>query len=134
MPATECRPKTGTISGRTSVPDNHWLEAHRELRALHFNKSATYGSETDPLANFVKTGELADVAPERVAILRTVEKLVRALNMIDAGKGHLVAEYPDVASLALCCEALRRRRLPSGGHVAEAAVQEGQTNVSQIRR
>lgn len=90
--------------------DPLWIEAHDELRALHLRKSATYGTTADPLANFADIAAVANQQPERYVLERIVEKCSRALHMIDAGKADEVKEYPDVASLALCAEALRRRR------------------------
>lgn len=91
--------------------DMRWLEAHDELGALHLRKSATYGNSSDPLANFAGVAVIANQPPERYVLERIVEKCVRAINMIDAGAADDVKEYPDVASLALCAEALRRRRV-----------------------
>ncbi len=89
--------------------DPGWLEAHAELRTLHRRKSRTYGTVEDPLANFTA---VADGQPaELYVIQRTIEKLTRAKNMIRAGEADAVVEYPDCASLMLCAEALRRRRL-----------------------
>ena len=90
--------------------DPHWHAAHRELRDLHIRKSATYGNGDDPLANFSKIAAVANQDSERYALERIVEKAARALHMIDAGRGADVKEYPDIASLALCAEALKRRR------------------------
>ena len=98
------------IYAPTKHGDPNWLAAHRELEALHREKSATYGTTTDPLANFTDVAHLTGHVPERYALERLVEKASRALHMINAGNGWGVKEYPDMASLALCCEALRRRR------------------------
>ena len=90
--------------------DPLWMEAHHELRDLHLRKSATYGRDDDRFRNFTAVASLAGGPPERYALLRIIEKATRALNMIDAGDADAVAEYPDIGSLGLCCEALRRRR------------------------
>lgn len=90
--------------------DPLWLSVHAELAELHREKSATYGTTTDPLANFTDVGHVTGQVPERYALERIVEKASRALHMIESGEGVSVREYPDMASLALCCEALRRRR------------------------
>lgn len=98
----------------TTIPDlpgdPDWHDAHRELGDLHVEKSSTYGNGADPLANFTTLAAVAEQAPERYVLERIVEKCVRALNMIDAGDAVVVQEYPDIASLGLCAEALRRRR------------------------
>lgn len=91
--------------------DPHWLEAHGALPDLHERKSATYGTEDDRFANFTAVALITRQAIERYALERLVEKATRALNMIDAGQADAVAEYPDIASLGLVCEALRRKRI-----------------------
>lgn len=92
------------------MSDPLWFEAWEALGELHERKSSTYGSPDDPLRNFTEVGDLTGEPAERYALLRIVEKATRALNMIDAGDADAVKEYPDMASLALCCEALRLRR------------------------
>lgn len=89
--------------------DPDWLAAHADLRMLHADKSASYGTADDRLANFTSLAEQTGDAPERYVLERIIEKAGRALNIIAAGDPYLVAEYPDIASLALCAEALRRR-------------------------
>ena len=104
-------------------PDTDWIDAHQDLLPhiveqwedlirLHIEKSATYGTDEDALANFTVTAELAEMCWEAPASLRICDKLVRAVNMVKDGCEDDVAEWPDIASLALCCEALRRRRNP----------------------
>lgn len=97
--------------------DPHWLDAHRALPALHAEKSSTYGTDSDRFANFTAVAivQPGNVPRERYAIERAIEKLTRALNMIDAGSADDVVEYPDVASLALGCEAMRRHRTTARG-------------------
>jgi hypothetical protein len=90
--------------------DRHWLAAHGDLIALHVEKSSTYGADDDRLANFAAVSEATGAPPERYVIERIVEKATRALNMIDSGLALDVREYPDIASLGLCAEALLRRR------------------------
>lgn len=90
--------------------DQGWLETHGELLPLHIEKSATYGNEQDRLANFTAVAAATGNRPEQYVIERIVEKATRCLNMIRAGAADEVREYPDMASLALVCEALRRRR------------------------
>ena len=90
--------------------DPNWHDAHDELKALHVRKSATYGTDSDPLANFTEVAKIAGHDPERYVLLRIVEKCARALHMLDIDEAEAVKEYPDIASLALCGEALRRRR------------------------
>lgn len=92
------------------VGDLGWLQAHSELRALHFLKSEGYGTDEDPLANFTAiaqmTGEPAWVYPRR----RALEKLARCEALEAQGRtDDLREEHLDIASLMLCAEALRRR-------------------------
>lgn len=94
---------------RVAGGDPHWLAAHDALVALHLRKSATYGIEEDRFANFTAVAETTGAPAERYVLERIVEKATRALNMIDAGAQALVKEYPDIASLGLCAEALQRR-------------------------
>lgn len=89
--------------------DPLWMEAWGKLGPLHLEKSSTYGTTADPLANFTDVAHLTGQPAERYALMRIVEKASRALHQIDAGDAQAVKEYPDIASLALCCEALRRR-------------------------
>ncbi len=93
-----------------SVADRDWLAVHGELIGLHVEKSATYGDETDRLANFVAVAEATGEPPERYVVERIHEKTTRALNMLRAGVGDRVKEYTDMASLAICAEAFLRRR------------------------
>jgi hypothetical protein len=96
-------------SKRVTAGDPGWISAHADLLALHVEKSSTYGTDDDRFANFTKLGEAAGQSPERYAVERLIEKAIRALHMIDAGRSGEVQEYPDIASLALCAEALRAR-------------------------
>ena len=89
--------------------DPGWLQAHRDLLALHLDKSSTYGTGADPLANFSAVSAITGDTPERYALQRIIEKASRAINQIDAGCSGDVKEYPDIAGLALCAEALRSR-------------------------
>lgn len=90
--------------------DRHWHVAHAELRDLHIEKSSTYGSKLDPLANFTQAAEILGKPDEYPVLGRMLDKLIRAANMIEQGRADDVKEWPDLASLALCAEALRRRR------------------------
>lgn len=91
----------------TGDPD--WLDAHAELRELHMDKSRFYGSHDDRLANFTTVANVTGAPVELYVWMRIVEKAQRAINMIQSGRGHMVEEAMDVASLGLCAEALRRR-------------------------
>lgn len=93
------------------MSDPGWVDAHTELLPLHERKSGTYGTAAEPFLNFVEIGLAQGRVPERYVWERILEKAIRALNMIDAGLADDVKEAPDAASLALCAEALRRRRL-----------------------
>lgn len=92
------------------MADQHWLDAWQALRDLHEDKSSTYGTGADALANFIAVSDATGDEPERYALLRIIEKASRALHQLDAGNGREVAEYPDMAGLALCAEGLRKRR------------------------
>lgn len=95
-----------------SLPyDPHWRDAHDALFRLHIEKSATYGTSRDRFANFTDVAHLTGSVPELYPLLRVIEKASRAVHMIGNGQARGVAEYPDIASLALCCEALRARTL-----------------------
>lgn len=98
----------------TAQYDHDWFSAWEELLPLHCEKSATYGDAGDRLSNFTRLAQEIGHGqpPERYVAERMFEKLHRALNMLDRGDGALVKEWPDLASLALCAEALRRRMSP----------------------
>jgi hypothetical protein len=98
----ECRP---------AAADPGWLAAHRSLIALHLNKSGTYGTGGDRFANFSAVAEKTGRPPEYYVAERMIEKLTRAVNQMDAGDAAAVKEWPDLAGLALCGEALRARSL-----------------------
>lgn len=89
--------------------DPFWLAAHGRLLELHVEKSSTYGVDDDRFSNFTAVAAATGEPPERYALERIVEKATRALNMIGAGREGEVVEYPDLAALALCCEALQTR-------------------------
>lgn len=90
--------------------DAGWLAVHEELRGLHVEKSSTYGHDADRLANFTGIAAITGDPAELGALLRIIEKSIRALNMIRAGDADAVREYRDLASLAIICETLLRRR------------------------
>lgn len=92
--------------------DPGWLDVHAGLVSLHVEKSSTYGHGGERLANFTAVAAVTGEPAERYALVRIIEKATRALNMIDlTGQADDVGEYPDMASLAIICEALRRRRV-----------------------
>lgn len=93
----------------TPGADPFWVAAHQALLALHIEKSSTYGVDDDRFSNFTAVASATGAPPERYALERIVEKATRALNMIDAGQQAAVVEYPDLAALALCCQALQHR-------------------------
>lgn len=93
------------------MSDAGWLRVHEELAPLHERKSATYGNDDEAFFNFVEIGRAQERVPERYVWERILEKSIRSLNMIDAGLADSVKEGPDVASLGIVAEALRRRRL-----------------------
>jgi hypothetical protein len=89
--------------------DPLWIEAHAELAALHERKSATYGTDQEKFSNFIAVATVTGRPPELYIAERMIEKLTRTVNMIQAGDAQAVKEWPDLASLALCAEAIRRR-------------------------
>jgi len=86
------------------------LRAHAKLHVLHLEKSSTYGTYDDKLRNFTAVSDITGSPPEKYALERIIEKATRAMNMISMGDENDVVEYPDIAGLALCAEALRQRR------------------------
>lgn len=105
----------GTVAFRGALigvrrGDPGWLEVHGELLALHVEKSADYGSPEDAMSNYVLTSEAVGEPDEFACWLRMHEKVVRALNLIRAGRADENKEGADVAALAIGAEALRRRR------------------------
>lgn len=87
------------------------MTVHLELKHLHCRKSATYGTELDALANYTATSEQLGEPPEYTAMVRIIEKLERAKNLIRSGRANDVKDWPDIAGLAIGAEALRRRRI-----------------------
>lgn len=93
------------------MSDPGWVQVHGELGELHDRKSATYGTETDALANYTGTARKLGEPDEYVPMIRIMEKLERAKNLIRAGRADEVKDWKDIAALAIGAEALRRRRL-----------------------
>lgn len=97
--------------------DPGWIEvhaevldrAHAELRSLHLEKSSTYGTGDERFANYMAVSKRNKKPPEYYIAERMIEKLERAMNQIDGGDSAGVKEWPDLSSLAICAEALRRR-------------------------
>lgn len=89
--------------------DPGWVEVHGELLALHLEKSSTYGVDAEKFANYIAVAETTGEPPELYIAERCIEKLTRAVNQIRAGDAKGVKEWPDLSSLAICAEALRRR-------------------------
>lgn len=88
--------------------DPTYLALLDELRLVHLDKSSSYGTPTDPLANFRQVATVAGQHPCRYPFERIVEKATRAIHLLDAGRAGEVEECLDVAGLALCAESLRR--------------------------
>jgi hypothetical protein len=83
---------------------------HAELLPLHLLKSSGYGTDADPLVNYVEATRGEGVSPMAYARMRAREKLARCASLEAQGRvGELEEEHKDVASLLLCAEALRRR-------------------------
>ena len=86
------------------------LGIHDELVDVHVQKSKGYGNGTDPLANYTAVGAINGRPPYMYAVDRIIEKLTRVQSLEAQGRtDELEEEFKDVASLALCAEALRRR-------------------------
>jgi hypothetical protein len=99
-----CGPK------REQKGDPDWLKAHAELVQVHEEKSGGYGTGDDPLANYVAVGVSNGRAPFMYALDRITEKITRCQSLYQQGRvAELEEEFKDMASLALCAEALRRR-------------------------
>lgn len=103
-PETPPEPMEGDPAG-----DPGWIEVHAELRVLHLEKSSTYGVDAEKFANYIAVAETTGDPPELYIAERCIEKLTRTVNQIRAGDSRGVKEWPDLSSLAICAEALRRR-------------------------
>lgn len=80
-----------------------------ELAALHREKSGGYGRPDDAFANFTAVGLISRQPRFAYPVCRMVEKLSRCLSLLEQGRcGELGEEFLDVASLAVCAEAMRR--------------------------
>lgn len=96
--------------------DEFYLGLLDELAELHVEKSSTYGSSDDALANFAAVAEFADAEEWWYPLERVVEKLARVKSLREQGRiDEIGQELPDIASLTLCAEALRRRWVVSAG-------------------
>jgi hypothetical protein len=92
--------------------DPHWLDTHAELLDMHFEKSGGYGTGEDPLANFVAVAAANGKSPYMYALDRMTEKIARCRSLEAQGRiDELGEEFPDLAGLSICAEALRRRVL-----------------------
>lgn len=95
--------------------DPVYLELLDELRELHLEKSAGYGTPAEPLANFIAVADARDEPHFVYPIDRMTEKLARCRSLIAQGRlEELGEELPDMASLLLCAEVLRRRSTTGG--------------------
>lgn len=95
-----------------SVGDPQYLALLDELRQMHLNKAADYGSGEEPLANLKQSTNLG-IAPWIGCILRLSDKLFRIHSLIRNGK--LVNEsiddnLKDMASYALLALRLLREK------------------------
>lgn len=93
------------------MSDPGWIEVHAELAALHAEKSGTYGTDDDAMSNYTETAQTFGEPDEYPCALRIHEKLIRAVNLLRAGRADEIEEWPDIAALAIGAEALRRRRV-----------------------
>lgn len=81
----------------------------KELEELHSLKSGGYGTGEDPYNNFSAVAVLTGQPRYLYATLRAIEKLTRVLSLHEQGRvEELSEEFTDIASLAICAEALRR--------------------------
>jgi len=83
-----------------------------KLGTLHTVKSGGYGTGEDPYANFTAVAALTGQPRYLYATLRAIEKLIRVLSLHERGRTEeLSEEFTDIASLAICAEAMRRSDL-----------------------
>jgi hypothetical protein len=95
-----------------TIGDPHWLSAHAELVAVHTEKSGGYGTGADQLANFTGVSAISGDPAWLYPCRRMVEKLTRVESLAAQNRtDELAEEFMDIASLALCAEALRRRNV-----------------------
>ena len=90
--------------------DDGFVQVHAELLDLHEAKASTYGTEDDPLSNYVQTSQAFGEADEFTCLVRLQEKLHRAINLYRAGRADEIDEWMDMGALAIHGEALKRRR------------------------
>lgn len=93
-------------------PMSAFEQVLEEMRALHRAKSADYGSDEDPLANYTTSADFMGVEPWRGCFGRMMEKAQRIRTFIKKGK--LVNEgieesLKDIAVIAVLVLALYRR-------------------------
>ena len=82
-------------------------------------KSSGYGTENDPLANFTLLGQLKRQPGYVYALDRLTEKAIRCHSLLAQGRhAELGEEFVDMASLALCAEAIRREPTYAVGDVS----------------
>lgn len=86
-----------------------YLQLLDERRLLHIQKSGSYGTQADPFLNFTTVAELSGQPRYLYPVHRSIEKLVRVLNLHAQGRvGELEEEFMDVASLLDCATAMLR--------------------------
>lgn len=98
--------------------DKTYLSLTEEIRDLHVKKSGGYGTSHDPFANFTAISHLSGQPRYLYPAHRMIEKLTRLLSLHEQGRvDEIGEELLDVASLALCAEAMRRidREDPADG-------------------
>ena len=90
-----------------------YVKLLEERLALHIEKSAGYGTEADPFANFTAVAQLYGQPRYLYPILRSIEKLTRCLSLHAQGRtGELEEEFCDIASLCDCATAMLREDNP----------------------
>ena len=102
------------VDEKTFIPeveqgDPDFLAALVDIEALHKRKSARYGTDEDRFDNFTRVAQSRDQDPGVYIIDRIQEKLVRIQNMQKHGDTIEEEDWLDIASCALCGEAMRRK-------------------------
>lgn len=93
------------------MSDRHFLQLLDEIKVIHEEKSAAYGTALYPFANFYTVARYGGHHVCEYPLLRIIEKCTRAHNMIKNSREEEIEEFMDIAGLALCAEVLRREAI-----------------------
>ena len=74
------------LNKKISDGSERFLDVLDRIRLLHKNKSADYGSETDPLANIRSGAEFVGIEPWRGCMVRICDKMQRLKTFCRTGK------------------------------------------------